>query len=447
MVFRSKLTISIRYFFFFFFIFLAFPDFFYHAPLEGLDTSWNIAIHLAHKYGLVFGKDFIFTYGPLGIFQTRLPIAVSKWVYLLFDAYFLFTFSFILSKIFKKHFSYGLVIFVFLAMITAMYESQLIWLFFFFLFHLFSFLQEPRQPIYIVQAAVLSIICFYFKVNLGIVIIFFFLAGISYALLRKKLNGKSYAVALISYMLAIFLSARLLHVNLGGYVKGSLELIDGYNDAMFRPLGGEFVIFLVAALLIIGLIAAWFIYRLRISVRERGLIKNADELFTYGILAASIFIIFKSAFVRSNTHVYFFFKSLCLTVALLYLFSPQTARKRIVAGCCWLVLLISFWAVNAIPGSFQPYLRIVNGSFLSLKIQEIRQYFAGLRDYDSARAASDSLEIRNNDYKSIVGDHSVDIIPTEISKIYFNGLRYDPRPVIQSYSAYNRYLDSLNNRK
>src|SRR5437868_9859385 len=44
-------------------------------PLPGLDGSWKIGLHLAAVHGLVFGREVIFTYGPLG-FLTQ-PLAVD----------------------------------------------------------------------------------------------------------------------------------------------------------------------------------------------------------------------------------------------------------------------------------------------------------------------------------------------------------------------------------
>ena len=46
-----------------------------------------------------------------------------------------------------------------------------------------------------------------------------------------------------------------------------------------------------------------------------------------------------------------------------------------------------------------------------------------------------------------IGDQSVDVVTWEISYIYSNQLTYNPRPVIQSYQAYNDYLDTLNRNK
>jgi hypothetical protein len=284
--------------------------------------------------------------------------------------------------------------------------------------------------------------------NLGLVTIFFFASGLSFVCFRRKLPAIHYGATLLVYFFLIWISARFLHVDLRGYFTGSLAIVDGYNDAMFIPLENRYLVFLIEALVTILLMAYWFIYRLRVSIREKQLATNADELFIYTVTAISFFIIFKSAFVRADaySHLYFYFKSICLVGAILYLFSPRIPARRIAALCSWLMLAISLEAVNTLPGSFHPLQsRILNFGFFPLKFKEIGRYWRAFAVYDSAMAAQDTLgQYPGNEYKAIIGDHSADIIPTEISTLYFNGIRYNPRPVMQSYSAYNRYLDSLN---
>jgi hypothetical protein len=56
--------------------FIPFPIFF--APSTGLDPSWRISLNMAIDKGLIFGKDIVFTYGPLGYLETRIPELVSK---------------------------------------------------------------------------------------------------------------------------------------------------------------------------------------------------------------------------------------------------------------------------------------------------------------------------------------------------------------------------------
>jgi predicted O-methyltransferase YrrM len=44
----------------------------WRMPSAGLDPSWNLALEYAWRHGLVFGRDFSFTSGPLSFIYTRL---------------------------------------------------------------------------------------------------------------------------------------------------------------------------------------------------------------------------------------------------------------------------------------------------------------------------------------------------------------------------------------
>lgn len=420
--------------------------------MAGTDASYNIAVCLALKYKFVFGRDFVFPFGPLGILTDRFPISVNIWVYILFDLYFLCTLFFILKDIFKRHFNFTPVILLLLSVIIAIYDTPFQRYFWFFLYYLFAAIKEPKKGINIIQAALLSIICFYYKVNLGITAILLFLIAISYIGIRKKLQLATTLVIVCSYILSILLVSCILRVDLKGYIAGSWQLIDAYNDAMFLPAGSEYIVFVWAAVLIIAIIAGQTLYLLSASIRKKEVLKNADGLFIHCIAVLIIFICFKSGFVRiDDSHILLFFKFSGLLIALLFLYQPSGFKRTFAAGCWLAVLAISFWAVNTIPGAGKPYLQLVSLRIFPDKIHEIRNYCMGIRNYPAALAASDKPtrnDINENpDLQKIIGSNSVDIIPSEISRIYFNGLHYDPRPVIQSYSAYNQYLDSLNYQK
>jgi len=443
----GNFKIYIQYFFLFLFTLLFVPASFYHRPVEGIDASWDIAIHLAYKYHLVFGKDFVFTYGPLGILHSRHPISINLFVYLLFDLYFLGTLFFVMKKIFASHFGIGLVFFIFFGIITTMNESFEVWYFFFFLFYLFSLLKEFSKRIYLIQAMLLSLILFYFKMSLGMIVIIIFFAIITYLVICRKINYKVFLSVILIYIFSIGLSAILLHVDLKGYITTGLYLINGYNDSMFKPINSEYFIFIITALSIILIIAIWIMYRIFASFRKKEFLKNSDEIVVYGILALAMYIFFKLGFVRGESHFHMFFKGVILLTPFLFLYSPQGIQRKIASVCSWIVLIISFWAMNNIPGGYRPYSRIKNLSFLPIKIEEIKNYIRGIVDYNKAVAASNNLDREDNELKKIIGNATVDIIPFEISKIYFYGLHYNPRPVIQSYAVYNEFLDSLNYQK
>jgi hypothetical protein len=444
MVDYRKIQLYIPYLFLAFFIFLIFPNYFYALPVTGLDNSWNIALHLAHRDHFIHGKDFVFTYGPLGVLNSRYSISVNLFVYLIFDIYFLAVIFYILKDVLKKRFSYGLAIFIFITIITSMYEGIYQWHFFFFLYFLFSFLKQPRNFSFLLHAGILSLICFYFKVSFGIVAIVVFLMTIGYTGIRKRISLRSVAVILGVYILSLWLSSKLLLVDLKGYVVGALELIDGYNDAMFTELSPEYKVFSYLATIAVFIAVFYIVWLFILSIRKKNFVAEIDQFFIYGIIGLTIFIVFKSGFVRADSHIFVFFKGICLIMPLFYLFSNDAFQRKAAALCCWFVLAICFFAVNAIPGSYRPYTRILTMSIVPIKIGEIKTYFKGIMDYNKAVEDSKRLYSGTNDLKKIIGSHSVDVVPSEISKVYFNGLRYNPRPVIQSYSAYGKYLDDLN---
>ena len=51
----------------------------------GLDPSWMISLNLAVIDGRMFGTDYIFSYGPLGILWTRIGTGLSRFGFAAYD--------------------------------------------------------------------------------------------------------------------------------------------------------------------------------------------------------------------------------------------------------------------------------------------------------------------------------------------------------------------------
>lgn len=431
----------VRYVLLAFFTFLFFPLAFYQAPQTGLDPSWKIALHLATQYDLIFGKDFVFTYGPLGIFYSRLPIAVSRITYLLFDLFLLFNFLFLLNDILKKRRNIILYLFIFGSILVTMYEAPEQWLFFFMLFNLFSFLQQTDKIIYLALAGLLAIVCFYVKLSLGIVAIVIFMVFICYFLTQRNIKPMTVLKIFLAFISTILLSAQALNVNLTGYIFSGLQLINAYNDAMGIQGDPVFVPYLIVALFLILCFAVWLGYRLLQIITHHEILKNREELLILGTLSLYLFILFKSGFVRTDgTHVAYFFRGIIFTVSLLYLFT-QNSKQKIVVLYSWLTLSVSIWAVVTMPGTTN----YLTSNLIRDKANQVVNYVVGFGDYGNS--AEMYATHQNPELKKLIGNKSIDVVPVEISQAYFNGLAYRPRPVIQSYSAYNGYLDDLNSNK
>jgi hypothetical protein len=66
---------------------LSLPNIFCPKPSLGVDSAWHHSLQVAATGSSVFGRDLVFTYGPLGYLLTRSP--VSKLNLLLYDGFIL----------------------------------------------------------------------------------------------------------------------------------------------------------------------------------------------------------------------------------------------------------------------------------------------------------------------------------------------------------------------
>lgn len=427
-------------------IFLLLPVDFYYKPSKGLDPSYQIANHLAHQFHLVYGKDFVFTYGPLGILYSRLPIGVPLVVYLLFDLYLLATAFFVLKSIFKLHSGPAALLFILFVLIMNIGTSPDVWYIVFLIFYVLAFTREVKLS-YIIQAAVLSLLCFYCKLNLGLMAILVFLAGIGYVVVRREITIRRFLLIVAGYVLFIVVSALALHVNLPGYFRGSLHLIDAYNDAMFSE-QDYMVNYLRVALVLLAVFVGMAGYRILRVLFRRDWGSLPSSLLAGGVTLLLLFTLFKTSFVRADlSHVGQIFRGVLPLAGLLYLYCRPGVDRWVLGAGCWVILLLSITGMQQLSNNFFAWKRMADGAVLSDKVQMAARYFRELRQYPAALEASNRLYTADNPIKRIVGDAPVDVMTSEISTIYFNGLHYDPRPVVQSYSVYDGYLDSLNYRK
>jgi len=422
------------------------PGFFFVMPGRGLDPSWGIAIHLAWKYHLIFGKDLIFTYGPLAVVSERYPICLPKYFLLLADLYFMFVALCAMKAFVKKNLQPGPIVFILICFLVGQRMLRDEWCYFFFLLFLFSFIREPARMGHLAQAFFLALFGFYFKANSGLVELFIVLAAIHYVLAMKKLTVKTYVVTILAYLFFLLVTARLFHTDLTGYIHAGFQIVKDYGEAMDIPLdpGNFAVASWSVALIVLFLLAGWVVLMIK-WIGRKELLADTDTILIYAITWLSTYVWFKSGFVRADyNHIMHFFHMIGLLALLLYIYTPRELGRKATALFCWLILCIAGVAADIIqhnrtPGT--PYVEHIN------RAADIVHYFCEYAAYDEAMAKCNAAAARPNPYKAIIGQQSADVFPSEISLILYNGLRYDPRFMIQSYQAYNQYFDSIDHEK
>lgn len=424
----------------FFCTLLVFPVSLFNQPGLYLDNSWALGLQLATNSNFVFGSDFIFTYGPLGYFITRLPMAVSKLQIILFDFYILVQTAVIVYLIFRvspKFLTYIAVLLI-LFLVGSPFNYDLV---FFMsaqmLFCLFYFIQNGGKWL-LLNALLLCVLLFFIKVNVGIVVIFVFIVFLVYSVALKKVTKYEFVFSLFLQFILLVVGSFVLHVNLIQYFISSISILTGYNDAMYWPLdsGSQGKILINSAIFIFAVVSIESFILLRYKVW------NLYQLLISSTTLFFIFILFKQSFVRADgLHIPTFFSFVSLFFGIYVFFAQKVKRKNSVIALA-IVVFCSFFILNKqavfLPSSWS----------LVQKVKNVARYF---HDNNSVHAKefTDLKTLRTIPLAVFekVKNSSVDIIPYEISYVALNNLKYNPRPIIQSYSAYNGYLMRKNYQK
>jgi hypothetical protein len=234
------------------------------------------------------------------------------------------------------------------------------------------------------------------------------------------------------------------------FAIGSMELAAGYAGAMsIDQMPSWFILFPLICLLVL----IWFITG-----------KSVDAAFLVMSLPF-LFITFKHGFVREDLHVLTFFGAWSLFWLLVQgvIVRPPRRVKRMLACTLALFLLLPGAGVlAAIPVSGRQPLEVITSapqrlvSFASetyapfglVRLASTADFLLNPQKaeiaFESSLATVRKAYALSNDTVSMLRGHTVDVVPWDVSLVYAYGLRWDPAPVFQAYSAYTPYLDDLN---
>ena len=409
----------------------------YREPGLGLDQSWQMAINMAVEKGFVFGKDFIFTYGPLGYLCTRAPLGINKFTYLLFDIYLLINFGMVLNYVLSKFRAFTSYLLIFLVVsILNVYDpdNAVIFLSWIFLFSIFHFIYHQKK-LMLINALLLSLMILFIKLNLGLIITFLLYLFFLFIWYCNKVTRKELLIYVLAHIISVAILCLVLNVNPLLYFKGSFEMIRGYLDAMYFPLSitdTEHPRNLVLIGLMAGFPFIWFVIKWK-SI-------ELDKYFGFLVLLVLIllYVIYKQSITRSAGIILFQFTPLFL--GLLIVFKEPLYLKKLIPALIF-SLLICYLALRPVS--------IVSLEKYNNKFENVLSYVRNMVDPDYIMNYEHLKEKRIMPQSLLdeIGTASVDIIPWEISYIKVNELNYNPRPVIQSYTAYTSYLDKMNHQK
>ncbi|MHA8075751.1 hypothetical protein [Aquirufa sp. TARAVU-A1A] len=417
-------------------VYLTFPYLrLFEEPGLGLDPSWQIALNLLREKQGVWGKDFVFTYGPLGSYIYRLPIHVPAWKQLCYDGFFFLNLIYFHATCFPKQAKYYHLILLFcfnLCSFEMIGETTAFLWMFLGMYHGFVALyaeNEWKRIFSLALSFLLLGIIFFTKANYGI-IVWAFLAGlIVVMLIQKRLAWYRGLVIASIFVLLLMAWAFYLNTDLLLYVTTSLHIIANYNAGMsVFPDAFEKLTALTYGIFILQVIITLYfvlnVYR-----------KTWSEYFLLATGLGISFVLLKYSFVRADSgHFTAYIKLMTYVCILIYAFTEQLSMKRLYLWLMPILFALYAWVYVPLVG-FTP-LGIWHG--IKYRPYILANYFQGKREVGASGPKLPDSFLRK------ISGHSVDIIPFEISWVNSNHLNYAPRPTLQSYLAGDRYLDSLN---
>jgi len=397
------------------------------------DTSWQVGLHQAAQDGLRFGRDIVFTYGPLGFLARPIPFVgpTSAIAFITTAAIYLALIGLLL------HASMRVFPVWLAALVTLAFARAIGWLEPFEALQILAFglgvevlrREEVASQWYVaVIAGLLAGFGVLTKGNVGVVVSVMALVVVL-AVSRPRLVGTlAFAGTMTATTVGLWVLAGQHLTDLVPYVRGTAEIISGYSDAMGVAVHG----WIYAAFLFVAAIVVAVAYRTARSwSRDRRMALAA-------LVVILLFACWKFAFVRSHVAPTF----VTLAFATLFLL-PATMRIR-VAVPVLIAVSIAFVLVVRLPVA--RYADVVTSSADFLR--EARDSALPWRWDEAAERTREDLQTAFEVPPSIVAaidGHTVSIDPSAAAiATAYPGLTWRPEPIFQSYSAYTAALDRTN---
>jgi hypothetical protein len=410
-----------------------------NPPGVGLDASWNAALAMGVHDGLHWGKDLVFTYGPLGFLQTQLVWFTGQTVL-----------SFLYSGLIYAVFCVGLVwalrrrLPLVLACVAAFVAVAVLPLLELGLlsavFACFWLLEDgaertPRQlDAFVLAGATFAAPAALIKLSTGPLVPLVLLL----ALLGARVGARrivAYLVVLAVELLVLWLAAGQSLGDVPAFIQHTVQISSGYSSAMLRSTDvaeWKVVVATLAAMaLTLALVgAAWLA-----TYRDR-LARWAGTL----IVALTAFSIYKEGVVRVDAgHLTVYFANACI----LWVAVGFTVGRR------WWVPAIAV-VVFAVSLPLRPAGTADNLNAVS----NLRFAFDQARTLVSPGRREEAMEAGRSGMKgtyalepgalAALHGRTLAVEPWEAAAAWAYRLDWSPLPVFQNYSAYTSQLDRLN---
>ncbi|MBQ7221417.1 MAG: hypothetical protein IJS28_10595 [Synergistaceae bacterium] len=441
---------------------------------SGLDNSWQYALNLFFHKGILWGKNAIFTYGPLGMVFGTIPIgnnfpaALAFW--LILEVFTCLLFAYILFSKPMRHINSrpqniiaSLIMFYVGTVVLKGFELTGEHVLIFLVLCLLSLCRYTDEIKFFTAAAFITILSMFLKFSAAAANFL----SLSLFVLVSVMSGKSWRkyLAVLCCVPIVFCMCFLAYTpsvsELVCCIRGGYEISSGYNSAMscelprLAPLS-----FLLPVFLLIILIKVFALTKCRHS-------------FSYAALfSAALFMAFKHGLAVRHFHILMPLVYIYLSVYILFMEHelPVTSGTLRTVKACLCVFFCITLGISALGQEKAASERIMylpvrtlqalglnstalekinrNGSRLisEMLTDPVSSFCRKINDavnYDSSKLDERAVKTPS-EFLSAAGNETLSVYPWELSLFHDFPDTCLSMPVIQAYSAYTAWLDKQN---
>ena len=407
----------------------AFPD--------DVEDSWTMALHAGFLQHLQFGTDLVFTYGPWGFLargyhpQTY-PLSVTVWSALAL------IFMFAGWRLARQLGCRGICAWLWLVTLSAfatiplgtdMDTRLLLFVTLFLLQHFFSETDKTTKAFLVVALGCLSLVKF-----TGLLETAFVLSLVSVDDVFRRRRFPWAAPLWLASLLAFWLLAGQRLDSIGPFLVNSCQITAGYTEAMMVP--GDAPAWSLLGFVMIG-IALWLL-----AARVLWLKLRCWALLPLAGMGMFLFVAFKLGYLRHDMHQTNSAMALLVIAALLLPLAWRKSNGYKATGAGLLLIAGVFGAVifNDRPPAAGLVAQLAGTFRLTSILAPVAAACTGYLQTDLQKELA--AIAAKNPLPSVTG--GADLYPRGLTVLFAHGLRYQPRPVIQSYAAYTPALARMN---
>lgn len=405
---------------------LIFVPFSPYYPSMNLDSSWMYAMNVAVANKLQFGKDLIFTFGPLASVYTRQYHPATDLAMLLASGLIVTSLFLCFALVSRTKSQWGLLGLPVILSQCYQPDPILIGLPFFLIAALCLGNSDRRlyRITVMIGAAAISILPL-IKGSTTPAVAIFGLVALVLASRKSREMAMSAAMLFIGTMLFAWLATGQSLINLPSYFINQMPIISGYANAMSSTTKlFELIGYLACALLLIVTTYKFI---------------NRSQPLVVAMAALYLFLCLKAGFIRGDGHVLEGAFALILLAYLIWLHAPKASSLSVFGVCLAVWWLTSNDHITVTPTAMgERFFGALRASVHGI----YHRIVDGRKEFDDA-LANTNREMRDSiTLPKTQGD--ADVYSVDLATLFANDIKWKPRPILQSYSVYTPKLVDLN---